>query len=95
METTDLHVNVLPYDYYRDKADDTLGLARTASLIRAARAEAKNSLLFDNGDLIQGSPMGDYLAYKKGIKAGEVHPMFAGMNELDYLCATVGNHEFN
>jgi len=95
METTDLHVNVLPYDYYRDKADDTLGLARTASLIRAARTEAKNSLLFDNGDLIQGSPMGDYLAYKKGVKAGEVHPMFAGMNELDYVCATVGNHEFN
>ncbi|MCZ8104409.1 MAG: bifunctional 2',3'-cyclic-nucleotide 2'-phosphodiesterase/3'-nucleotidase [Burkholderiales bacterium] len=95
MATTDLHVNVLPYDYYRDKADDTLGLARTASLIRAARAEARNSVLFDNGDLIQGSPMGDYLAYKKGIKAGEVHPMFAGMNELDYLCATVGNHEFN
>ncbi|MHB2167845.1 bifunctional 2',3'-cyclic-nucleotide 2'-phosphodiesterase/3'-nucleotidase [Alsobacter sp. R-9] len=95
LETTDLHVNVLPYDYYRDKADDTLGLARTASLIRAARAEARNSLLFDNGDLIQGSPMGDYIAYKKGIKAGEVHPMFAGMNALDYVCATVGNHEFN
>ena len=95
METTDLHVNVMPYDYYRDKPDDTLGLVRTAALVRAARAEVPNSLLFDNGDLIQGSPMGDYMAYKRGLKAGEVHPMFAGMNGLDYVCATLGNHEFN
>ncbi len=95
METTDLHVNVLPYDYYRDRNDETVGLARTAALIRGARAEAKNSMLFDNGDLIQGSPMGDWVAYKRGVKAGEVHPIFAGMNELGYDCATLGNHEFN
>jgi 2',3'-cyclic-nucleotide 2'-phosphodiesterase/3'-nucleotidase len=95
METTDLHVNVLPYDYYRDQPDETVGLARTAALIRGARAEAKNSLLFDNGDLIQGSPMGDWVAYRRGVKAGEVHPIFAGMNALDYACATLGNHEFN
>ena len=43
LETTDLHVNVLPYDYYRDKPDDTVGLARTAALIAAARAEARNA----------------------------------------------------
>jgi 2',3'-cyclic-nucleotide 2'-phosphodiesterase / 3'-nucleotidase len=93
--TTDLHVNVLPYDYYRDQPDETVGLARTAALIRGARAEARNAILFDNGDLIQGSPMGDWVAYKRGVKAGEVHPIFAGMNELDYACATLGNHEFN
>ncbi len=38
LETTDLHVNVFPYDYYRDAADDTVGLARTAALVKAARA---------------------------------------------------------
>lgn len=95
METTDLHVNVLPYDYYRDKPDETVGLARTAALIRGARAEAKNTMLFDNGDIIQGSPMGDWVAYKRGVKAGDLHPVFACMNELDYACATLGNHEFN
>ncbi|GGH14215.1 2',3'-cyclic-nucleotide 2'-phosphodiesterase [Alsobacter metallidurans] len=95
LETTDLHVNVLPYDYYRDKPDDTVGLAKTAALIKAARAEVKNAILFDNGDLIQGSPMGDYMAYRKGMKAGDVHPMVAAMNGLDYACGTVGNHEFN
>ena len=93
--TTDLHVNVMPYDYYRDKPDDTVGLAKTAALIKTARAEAPNAVLFDNGDLIQGSPMGDYMAYRKGLKAGEVHPMMAAMNALDYSCGTLGNHEFN
>lgn len=95
LETTDLHVNILPYDYYRDAADDTVGLARTAALVKAARAEAKNSLLFDNGDLIQGSPLGDFVAYRRGMKKGDVHPMVAAMNTLNYDCGTLGNHEFN
>lgn len=95
METTDLHVNILPYDYYRDAADDTVGLARTATIVKAARSEAKNSLLFDNGDLIQGSPLGDYVAYRRGMKKGDVHPMVAAMNVLNYDCGTLGNHEFN
>ena len=88
-------MNVFPYDYYRDAADDTVGLARTATLVKAARAEAKNSLLFDNGDLIQGSPLGDFVAYRRGMKKGDVHPMVAAMNALNYDCGTLGNHEFN
>ncbi len=95
MATTDLHVNVFPYDYYRDRADDTVGLAKTAALIAAARSEAPNSLLFDNGDMLQGSPLGDYMAYEKGLPDGVVHPIVAAMNTLDYACATLGNHEFN
>lgn len=95
MATTDLHANVLPYDYYRDRPDDTVGLARTAALIRAARREAANSFLFDNGDLLQGSPMGDFVAYERSLKAGDTHPMIAAMNVLDYDCGTLGNHEFN
>ena len=43
METTDIHVNVLPYDYYADKPNDTMGLSRTASLIDAVRKEATNA----------------------------------------------------
>jgi 2',3'-cyclic-nucleotide 2'-phosphodiesterase/3'-nucleotidase len=95
METTDLHVAVFPYDYYADASNDTLGLARTAALIEQVRAEAGNSMLFDNGDLIQGNPMGDYMAYEKGLADGTVHPMIAAMNTLGYDAATLGNHEFN
>ena len=95
METTDIHVNVLPYDYYADKPNDTMGLSRTASLIDAIRKEATNSMLIDNGDLLQGNPMGDYIAYEKGMKEGDLHPIMKGMNLLGYECSTLGNHEFN
>ncbi|MER8393326.1 bifunctional 2',3'-cyclic-nucleotide 2'-phosphodiesterase/3'-nucleotidase [Mesorhizobium sp. M0045] len=95
METTDIHVNVLPYDYYADKANDTMGLSRTASLIEAVRKEATNAMLVDNGDLLQGNPMGDYIAYERGMKDGDLHPVMKGMNLLGYECSTLGNHEFN
>ncbi|MGV3490881.1 MAG: bifunctional 2',3'-cyclic-nucleotide 2'-phosphodiesterase/3'-nucleotidase [Devosia sp.] len=94
METTDLHVAVFPYDYYADAPNDTLGLARTAALIDAIRAEAGNSILVDNGDVIQGNPMGDYIAYEKGL-TNEPHPVIAAMNTLGYEAGTLGNHEFN
>lgn len=95
METTDLHMHAMNYDYYRDAEVDDFGLARTATLIRDARAEARNSLLFDNGDLIQGNPMGDYMARSRGLSYGETHPMFKAMNLLRYDAANIGNHEFN
>jgi 2',3'-cyclic-nucleotide 2'-phosphodiesterase/3'-nucleotidase len=95
LETTDIHVNVLPYDYYADAPNDTMGLSRTAAIVAGIRAEATNSLLVDNGDYLQGSPMGDYVAYERGMKAGDVHPVIKGMNALGYAAGTLGNHEFN
>jgi len=95
METTDIHVNVFPYDYYADKPNDTMGLARTATIIDNIRAEAANSLLIDNGDVLQGNPMGDYMAYQRGMKDGDLHPVIKAMNTLGYTVGTLGNHEFN
>lgn len=95
METTDLHVHVHPYDYYSDRPVDTVGLARTASHIRAIRAEAANSLLLDNGDFLQGNPMGDYIAYERGMKEGDMHPVITAMNAVGFDATTLGNHEFN
>ncbi|MDB5624021.1 MAG: bifunctional 2,3-cyclic-nucleotide 2-phosphodiesterase/3-nucleotidase, partial [Devosia sp.] len=94
LQTTDLHVAVFPYDYYADAPNDTMGLTRTAAIIDQIRAEAGNSMLVDNGDIIQGTPMGVYMAYEKGLE-GNVHPMIAAMNTLGYEAATLGNHEFN
>ncbi len=93
--TSDLHANIFAYDYYRDRPDDTVGLAKTAALVAAARAEAVNVLLFDNGDIIQGSPLGDYAALSMGTKKIGVHPMIGAMNELGYAACAIGNHEFN
>jgi 2',3'-cyclic-nucleotide 2'-phosphodiesterase/3'-nucleotidase len=95
METTDLHANIMNYNYYRGAPDDSVGLVKTASLIKAARAEVKNSVLVDNGDLLQGSPLGDYVAKVKGLEENDVHPIYKAMNLLDYDAANIGNHEFN
>ncbi len=95
METTDLHVHVYPYDYYSDREIDTVGLARTAAHVANIRSEATNSLLIDNGDFLQGNPMGDYIAYERGMKDGDMHPIIAAMNTLGFDASTLGNHEFN
>ncbi len=93
--TTDLHAHVAPYDYYRDGPDPSRGLAKAATLIAQARGEAANALVFDNGDLIQGSPLGDWAAQALGARRIGRHPMIEAMNAVGYDAATVGNHEFN
>ena len=95
LATSDLHANIMPYDYYSGTATNRLGLVRTASLIAAARAEVENCLLFDNGDFLHGSPLGDYIAQSRGVTDDHIHPMMAAMNHLAYDAATLGNHEFN
>jgi len=95
LETTDLHSNMMNYDYYQDKESLTFGFAKTATLIKKAKEEADNSLLFDNGDLIQGSPMGDYVAKVNKLENGEVHPVYKAMNLVGYDAGNLGNHEFN
>jgi len=94
LETTDLHSNMMDFDYYKDAPTEKFGLVRTATLIHAARQEVKNSVLVDNGDIIQGSPLGDYMA-AKGLQQGEIHPVYKALNTLDYSVGNLGNHEFN
>ncbi|MCE0828102.1 bifunctional 2',3'-cyclic-nucleotide 2'-phosphodiesterase/3'-nucleotidase [Buttiauxella ferragutiae] len=94
LETSDLHSNMMDFDYYKDTPTEKFGLVRTASLINAARSETLNSVLVDNGDLIQGSPLGDYMA-AKGLKKGDIHPVYKALNTLDYAVGNLGNHEFN
>ena len=95
LETTDVHMNLLNFDYYQDKVTDDYGLAKTATLIKLARAETPNSLLFDNGDLLQGSPLGDMVARVRPLAAGQVHPAYKVLNALGVDAANIGNHEFN
>ncbi|AGK53820.1 bifunctional 2',3'-cyclic-nucleotide 2'-phosphodiesterase/3'-nucleotidase [Bacillus sp. 1NLA3E] len=95
METTDVHANLMSYDYYQNAPYLKVGLAKTATLVKNARNEVKNSVLVDNGDLIQGTPLGMYKAKINPLKPGEVHPIFKAMNIMKYDVATLGNHEFN
>lgn len=95
LETTDLHDNIMAYDYYKDTPVLDYGFSKTATLINQAKQESENSLLFDAGDTIQGNPMADYVAKVKGLSDTDVHPMIKAMNIQKYDVATFGNHEFN
>nr|WP_250327000.1 bifunctional 2',3'-cyclic-nucleotide 2'-phosphodiesterase/3'-nucleotidase [Morganella morganii] len=94
METSDIHSNLIDFDYFKDKPTEQFGLVRTAGLIKAAKGEATNAVLVDNGDLIQGSPLADYMV-SKGLNDGEAHPAHKLMNTMGYTVGNFGNHEFN
>ena len=95
LETTDLHTAARGYDYYQDKPTGEFGFEYTATLIQNARKEKRNTLLYDNGDLIQGTPLGDYVAKVRPLQPGQLHPMHAAMKLLKYDAGNLGNHEFN
>jgi len=95
LETSDLHANVVGYDYYKLAAEPSIGVDRTATLIRQARKEFTNTLLLDNGDTIQGTAFADYQALVKPPACNEVLGIYKIMNALGYEGGTVGNHEFN
>ncbi len=101
LATTDLHVHLLPYDYYNDRAQPATGLAQAATLIRSLRAEMPEGacLLLDNGDALSGTLLSDLLAAgiarRDGSGTRRSHPMIAAMNTLGYDAGTLGNHELD
>jgi 2',3'-cyclic-nucleotide 2'-phosphodiesterase len=95
LETTDLHADLMNYDYYQTKMDNRIGLVKTATLIRVARMESKNNMLFDDGDHLKGNPLGEYLARIRGMHKGKIHPVYRAFNYLKYDAIAIGNHEFN
>ena len=105
LATTDLHGTVYPVDYYTERPAPR-GLAKIATLLKEARAEAHGALLIDCGDTIQGSPLES--VYQSMVRAGRAplgvdaspsafphDPMMLVMNLLGYDAMTLGNHEFN
>ena len=100
--TTDTHGNVLNWDYFKDAtyddaAHNDIGLAKIATLVKFMREErgARNTLVLDAGDTLQGTPLAYYYAKIDPITGGSVHPMAKAMNAIGYDAAALGNHEFN
>ncbi|MCU0826315.1 MAG: bifunctional 2',3'-cyclic-nucleotide 2'-phosphodiesterase/3'-nucleotidase [Tabrizicola sp.] len=91
--TSDLHACLLPYDYCANRAVAGRSLSEISRQIARARTECANSLLFDNGDFLQGNPLADYVASAPRRK--RAHPVITAFNTLGYDAATLGNHEFN
>lgn len=95
LETTDLHSNVVGYDYYKLAPDASFGLDRTAALIAEARREFANTLLLDNGDTIQGTALADYQSLVAPLACDKVLAVYKAMNHLGFDGGGIGNHEFN
>jgi 2',3'-cyclic-nucleotide 2'-phosphodiesterase/3'-nucleotidase len=93
LQTSDLHTNIFPWDYFTGTPDAKRGVAKVATLIQQERAKNPDcTLLVDTGDTIQGTPLGTYYAL---VDNAPKHPMAAAMNELGYAAMALGNHEFN
>ena len=101
LATTDVHGNVLNWDYFANKpypAGEELGMSRASTLIKGVREDkgADSVLLVDNGDTIQGNPLAYYFAKQEPITtSGPTHPLAKTYNHLGYDAQVVGNHEFN
>lgn len=95
LETTDLHSNILSYDYFKLAEDKSVGLERTARLIAQARQQFPNNVLLDNGDTIQGTALSDYQATVNPIKCDQTLAIYKVMNQLKFDGSGIGNHEFN
>ena len=95
METTDLHQNILGYDYYKLAVDNSVGIERTSTLIKQVRAANVNTMLFDAGDIIQGTVLGDYQALVNKVPCTDKLAIFKAMDAIGYDAGTIGNHEFN
>jgi 2',3'-cyclic-nucleotide 2'-phosphodiesterase/3'-nucleotidase len=95
LETTDLHSNVLSYDYFKLAEDRKIGFERAAELILAARKQYANSLTFDAGDTIQGTTLADWQAQVVPLPCNQELAIYKSMDALGYDAGTIGNHEFN
>lgn len=86
LHTNDTHSHIEPFPDNDPKYPGLGGFARRAALIKRIRSQEKNVLVFDAGDVYQGSPY--FNLYK-----GEVE--FKLMSEMGYDAMTFGNHEFD
>jgi 5'-nucleotidase len=86
LHTNDTHSHIDPFPDNDPKYPGLGGFARRAAIIKKIRKQESNVLVFDAGDVCQGSP---YFNFYKG----EVE--FKLMSEMGYDAMTFGNHEFD
>ena len=86
LHTNDVHSHIDPFPESDPKYGGLGGVARRAAVINNIRSKVKNVLLFDAGDMFQGSPYFN-------MYGGELE--FKLMSRMGYDAATVGNHEFD
>ncbi|NNK76973.1 MAG: bifunctional metallophosphatase/5'-nucleotidase [Maribacter sp.] len=86
LHTNDVHSHIDSFPKNHSSFPNLGGLARRATLVEAIRKENPNTLLFDAGDIFQGTPYFNFYG-------GELE--FKLMSMLKYDAATIGNHDFD
>jgi len=86
LHTNDVHSHIDPFPADHDRYPKLGGVARRATLIDQVRQENHNTLVFDAGDIFQGTPYFNYFG-------GEVE--FRMMSRLGYDATAIGNHDFD
>jgi len=86
LHTNDVHSRIDPFPTTDGRYPGLGGFARRATMIEQIRNEQKNVLLFDSGDIFQGTPY--FNRY-----GGELE--FKLMSQMRYDAATYGNHDFD
>lgn len=87
LQTSDTHSRIEPIA--KDAADEYAGMGgvvRRATFLKEARKQNPNLLLFDCGDISQGTPYYNFFKGEVEIKM---------MNLMGYDAMTIGNHEFD
>jgi len=95
LETSDLHANLISYDYFKLSEDKSVGFERTATVIKQARIDFPNNLLIDNGDTIQGTALADHQALVSPVACNQKLATYKAMDAIGFDAGTLGNHEFN
>ncbi|CAM4244858.1 bifunctional metallophosphatase/5'-nucleotidase [Zobellia nedashkovskayae] len=86
LHTNDVHSHIDPFPTDHSEFPNLGGLARRATLVENIRKENPHTLLFDAGDIFQGTPYFNFYG-------GELE--FKLMSLLKYDAATIGNHDFD
>lgn len=86
LHTNDVHSHIDTFPKSHSSFPNLGGVARRATLVESIRRENPNTLLFDAGDIFQGTPYFNFYG-------GELE--FKLMSKLNYNAATIGNHDFD
>lgn len=86
LHTNDIHCHIEPFTGTNEKYAGKGGMARISEMAKLTRQKNPNTLLFDAGDMFQGTP---YFNYFKGELILKL------MSEAGYNAGTIGNHEFD
>ena len=86
LHTNDVHSQIEPFPSNHNLYPNKGGFARRASLFKEIRDLNPNTLIFDAGDIFQGTPYFNF--FQGDLELGL-------MQKMGYNAATIGNHEFD